>query len=164
MPEQEFLPPRPSARSYRPDRDDEDPPPWANLPPVRPARPRRPAGGGHPAGPGRPAGGGRPGSPSGPGVPVGPGNGPGPWPRRLTAPAALVPVLRVLAGVAVLTAVPVVLVALVPVLRVLAAVSVALAVLAGMAVRVLAVRGGGPVAGPRRPRRRVMAARAAMAG
>ncbi len=38
MPEQEFLPPRPSARSYRPDRDDQDPPPWANLPPVRPAR------------------------------------------------------------------------------------------------------------------------------
>ncbi len=29
MPEQEFPPPRPSARSYRPDRDDEDPPPWA---------------------------------------------------------------------------------------------------------------------------------------
>ncbi len=57
MPEQEFLPPRPSARSYSPDRDDEDPPPWANLPPVRPARPRRPAGGGHPAGPGRPSGG-----------------------------------------------------------------------------------------------------------
>jgi hypothetical protein len=39
VPEQEFLPPRPSARSYRPERDDEDPPPWANLPPVRPASP-----------------------------------------------------------------------------------------------------------------------------
>ena len=38
MPEQEFLPPRPSARSPFPDRDDEDLPPWANLPPVRPAR------------------------------------------------------------------------------------------------------------------------------
>ena len=76
MPEQEFLPPRPPARSYRPDRDDEDPPPWANLPPVGPTRPRRPAGGGHRAGPGRPASAGRPGSPSGPGVPLGP-NGPG---------------------------------------------------------------------------------------
>ena len=29
MPEQEFLPPRPSARSYLPDRGEEDPPPWA---------------------------------------------------------------------------------------------------------------------------------------
>ena len=38
MPEQEFLPPRPSARSHFPDRDDEDPPPWAKLPPVRPPR------------------------------------------------------------------------------------------------------------------------------
>ncbi len=38
MPEQEFLPPRPSARSYRHDLDDEEPPPWANLPPVRPGR------------------------------------------------------------------------------------------------------------------------------
>ena len=44
MPEQEFPPPARLARSYRPDRDDEDPPPWANLPPVRPARPGRPAG------------------------------------------------------------------------------------------------------------------------
>ncbi len=76
MPEQEFLPPRPPARSYRPDRDDEDPPPWANLPPVGSTRPRRPVGGSHRAGPGRPAGAVRPGSPSGPGVPLGP-NGPG---------------------------------------------------------------------------------------
>ena len=37
MPEQEFLPPRPPARFHRPDGPDgypeEDPPPWANLPP-----------------------------------------------------------------------------------------------------------------------------------
>lgn len=39
MPEQEFLPPRRLARSYRPDHQDEEPPPWANLPPVRPQRP-----------------------------------------------------------------------------------------------------------------------------
>ena len=41
MPEQEYLPPRrpgDPARSDRPDRDEEDPPPWADLPPVRPAR------------------------------------------------------------------------------------------------------------------------------
>ncbi len=37
MPVQEFRPPRPSARSPFPDRDDEDLPPWANMPPVRPA-------------------------------------------------------------------------------------------------------------------------------
>jgi hypothetical protein len=48
VPEQEFLPPRPPARFHRsgpagpgPDgrrgRQDEDPPPWASLPPVRPA-------------------------------------------------------------------------------------------------------------------------------
>jgi len=66
VPEQEFLPPRPSGGSYRPDRDDEDPPPWADLPPVRPARPRRPAGGSNPAGPGRPAGDGRHARPAGP--------------------------------------------------------------------------------------------------
>ncbi len=36
MPEQESLPPRPSARSRTSDRDGEDPPPWADLPPVRP--------------------------------------------------------------------------------------------------------------------------------
>ena len=54
MPEQEFLPPRPSARSYRPDRDDEDPPPWANLPPVRPAHEDvPPAAPREPRGPGR---------------------------------------------------------------------------------------------------------------
>ena len=44
MPEQEFPPPRRLARPYRPDRDDDEPPPWANLPPVRPARSGRPAG------------------------------------------------------------------------------------------------------------------------
>ena len=59
MPEQEFLPPRPPGRFHRPgpgyrgpdgspDYRDEDPPPWANLPPVRPARPPGPG----PAGPG----------------------------------------------------------------------------------------------------------------
>ena len=42
MPEQEFPPPRRLARPYRPDRDDEEPPPWANMPSVRPARPGRP--------------------------------------------------------------------------------------------------------------------------
>jgi hypothetical protein len=45
VPEQEFLPPRRPARFHRPGPDgryghqDEDPPPWAGLPPVRPARP-----------------------------------------------------------------------------------------------------------------------------
>jgi len=42
VPEQEYLPPRQPvdpAGSYRPDRDEEDPPPWADLPPVRPATP-----------------------------------------------------------------------------------------------------------------------------
>ena len=42
MPEQEFPPPRRLARPYRPDREDEEPPPWANMPPVRPARPAVP--------------------------------------------------------------------------------------------------------------------------
>jgi len=51
VPEQEFQPPRRLARPYRPDRDDDEPPPWANLPPVRPARSGRPAGPGHPPGP-----------------------------------------------------------------------------------------------------------------
>src|SRR6266704_3026844 len=90
--EQEFPPPRHPARSYRPDRDDEDPPPWADLPPVRPARTGRPASGGYPAAPGRsgapagrPAGapGGRHGAPAGPGGPGGPGT-----PRRPSGPAA----------------------------------------------------------------------------
>src|SRR6266567_9519322 len=55
VPEQEFPPPlRRSARSFRPDHDDEDPPPWADLPPVRPARSHRSQAGGNPAGPGRP--------------------------------------------------------------------------------------------------------------
>ena len=47
MPEQEYLPPRQPvdpAGSYRPDRDEEDPPPWADLPPVRPATPASPGG------------------------------------------------------------------------------------------------------------------------
>jgi hypothetical protein len=46
VPEQEFLPPRPPAGSrspYGPGYQDEDPPPWANLSPVRPAGPARPA-------------------------------------------------------------------------------------------------------------------------
>jgi hypothetical protein len=45
VPEQEYLPPRRSGdpvRSYRPDPDEEDPPPWADLPPVRPATPAGP--------------------------------------------------------------------------------------------------------------------------
>ncbi len=86
MPEQEFPPPRPAAGPYRPGRDDEDPPPWANLPPVRPVR-RRPAGGnragprgpgGRPAAaPGGPGGrhagpGGHPGGPASSGDPFGP--------------------------------------------------------------------------------------------
>jgi hypothetical protein len=52
VPEQDFPPPRRLARPYRPDHDDEEPPPWANLPPVRladaeeaaPPRPREPGG------------------------------------------------------------------------------------------------------------------------
>jgi hypothetical protein len=67
VPEQEFLPPRPPAGSYVPDRD-EDPPPWAGLPPVRPrragpggaddedARPEGPGGRHEMAGPGGPRG------------------------------------------------------------------------------------------------------------
>ena len=100
MPEQDFPPPRRLSRSYRPDRDDEEPPPWANMPSVRPARTGRPAGPGHPAGPGRPdgpggrpAGAGGPGSSSGgPGRPEGPGGGyggsggPGPYPGGPAAP------------------------------------------------------------------------------
>jgi len=53
VPEQEFLPPHPPARFHRPGPgsrgpdgpagyQEEDPPPWANLPPVRPARPGGP--------------------------------------------------------------------------------------------------------------------------
>src|SRR5690242_8430127 len=53
VPEPEFPPPRRLARNYRPDHDDEDPPPWADLPPVRPARTSRPADGGYPGVPGR---------------------------------------------------------------------------------------------------------------
>ena len=55
MPEQEFLPPRPSARSYRPDRDDEPVPQWAewdesdtdrdeDVPPAAPRAPKGPGG------------------------------------------------------------------------------------------------------------------------
>ncbi len=58
MPEQEFPPPRPPARSYRPARDEEEPPPWADLPPVRPVRSRGPVPAGGP--------GGRHGAPGGP--------------------------------------------------------------------------------------------------
>ncbi len=83
MPEPEFPPPRRLARShrgdrddYRPDRDDDDPPPWANMPPVSPAQPPRPSAGGYPGVPGRP------------GAPVG-------RPRPQSLPAA---VLRVLAA------------------------------------------------------------------
>jgi hypothetical protein len=52
VPEQDFPPPRRLARPYRPDRADEEPPPWASMPSVRPARsdgPAVPAGrpGGH---------------------------------------------------------------------------------------------------------------------
>lgn len=65
MPEQEFLPPRPSGRSYVPDRDEEDPP-WAGLPPARPARSRPPAGGGTPPRHGRHAGPGNHGGAGGP--------------------------------------------------------------------------------------------------
>jgi hypothetical protein len=53
VPEQEFPPPRRLARPYRPDRDDDEPPPWANLPPVGPARSGRPPRPGHPPGAGR---------------------------------------------------------------------------------------------------------------
>ena len=49
MPEQDFLPPRP----------DEDPPPWANMPSVRPTRPRGPGPGGPGGPPPPPRGGGR---------------------------------------------------------------------------------------------------------
>jgi hypothetical protein len=64
VPEQEFLPPRP----------DEDPPPWANMPSVRPTRPRAPAPPPR-SGPGAPP---APGGFSGPGGPPGPGGYSGP--------------------------------------------------------------------------------------
>ena len=51
MPEQEFPPPRRLARPYRHDRDDEEPPPWANMPSVSPARSGRPGGHRRPEGP-----------------------------------------------------------------------------------------------------------------
>ena len=84
MPEQEFLPPRPPGRFHRPGPGPdgppgypgEDAPPWAGLPPVRPARPggTRPG----PADPGYAAGPGYPGdSGSAPGLP-GPQPPPGP--------------------------------------------------------------------------------------
>src|SRR6266568_5153976 len=66
VPEQEFPPPRRLARPYRPDRDDDEPPPWANLPPVGPARSGRPPGPGRPPGADRPPGPGRPGGPTTP--------------------------------------------------------------------------------------------------
>ena len=81
MPEQEFPPPRRLARPYRPDRDDEEPPPWADLPSVRPVRTGRPGLPGRPDGPGSPAGPGGPGGLSGPGgrpaVPAAPAGRPG---------------------------------------------------------------------------------------
>jgi hypothetical protein len=40
VPEQEFPPPHRPGGSYGPGPQDEDPPPWASLSPVRPARPR----------------------------------------------------------------------------------------------------------------------------
>ena len=94
MPEQEFPPPRRLARPYRPDRDDEEPPPWANLPPVRPAGPGRSTGPGDPGG--RPAGVGAPvsrhGRPEGPDGGYGGFGGPAPQaadpsPRRVSDPA-----------------------------------------------------------------------------
>jgi hypothetical protein len=65
VPEQDYPPPRRPVRSYRPDRDAEEPPPWANLP-ARPVGTYPPAGGGAIAGPGRPGGpGGRHAGPGG---------------------------------------------------------------------------------------------------
>ena len=78
MPEQEFQPPRRLARPYRPDRDDDEPPPWANLPPVRPARSGRPVGPGHPADPGRPGG---PATPFDPAIHSGPNSDSGDFSR-----------------------------------------------------------------------------------
>jgi hypothetical protein len=100
VPEQEFPPPHRLARPYRPDRDDEEPPPWANMPSVRPARSGRHAGPGDPVDPGRPGGPSGPGGPGsrsagtggpsgGPGRPEGPGGGyggPGPHPGGPPAP------------------------------------------------------------------------------
>ncbi len=124
MPDQEF--PRPSARSYRPDRDDEDPPPWANLPPVRPTRPRHLAGAANPPGPGRPATAGARAVPADPGFRTA-----GPLalaaPAVLVVPAALGSVLRVPAASGAWARRPVALVALGPVLRVRAAASAVLA-------------------------------------
>ena len=81
MPEQEFPPPRRLARPYRPDRDDEEPPPWADLPSVRPVRTGRPGLPGRTDGPGSPVGPGGPGGLSGPGgrpaVPAAPAGRPG---------------------------------------------------------------------------------------
>jgi hypothetical protein len=88
VPEQEFPPPRRLARPYRPDRDDEEPPPWADLPSVRPVRTGRPDTPGQPAGPRGP--GGRPAVPAAPAArpgghrrPEGPEGGyGGPGPER----------------------------------------------------------------------------------
>ena len=78
MPEQEFQPPRRLARPYRPDRDDDEPPPWANLPPVRPARSGRPADPRHLADPGRPGG---PATPLDPAIHSGSNSGSGDFSR-----------------------------------------------------------------------------------
>ena len=74
MPEQDF-PPRRLARPYRPDRNDEEPPPWANMSSVRPARSGRHAGPDHPADRGSPSG--PDGPPAGPGGPDGRSASPG---------------------------------------------------------------------------------------
>ena len=50
MPKQDYPPPRRPAGSYRPDRDDEEPPPWANQPPVRSGRQHSSVAGGSAAG------------------------------------------------------------------------------------------------------------------
>ncbi|HXL93753.1 MAG TPA: hypothetical protein VN969_32885 [Streptosporangiaceae bacterium] len=102
MPEQDPIPPRRHARRYSPGEDDE-PPPWANLPSVRPARPGAPAGparsdgqvradgpGGRPGAHGRPDGPGAYGRPDGPGA-YGRPDGPWPadWPGRSTPPGGM---------------------------------------------------------------------------
>jgi len=79
VPEQEYLPPRrpgDPAGPYRPDRDEDDPSPWADLPPVRPATPARPAIPVMPAGHAGPAGHGGRRDAEGPIPPAGAGSPP----------------------------------------------------------------------------------------